>query len=82
MRSKKRQFQLLPPGLSSPGTRQICVQTAGVSIENFLQKGKPTRVPPAKVIDFLMNKLNKTQVRMCGHLSLFLCVCVSGSSYK
>eukprot|EP00967_Tisochrysis_lutea_P086918 scaffold122766_cov18-Tisochrysis_lutea.AAC.1 len=35
--------------------------TAGVSMENFLQKGKPTRVPPPQVVDYFMNKLNKTQ---------------------
>eukprot|EP00200_Dunaliella_tertiolecta_P002061 CAMPEP_0202342448 /NCGR_PEP_ID=MMETSP1126-20121109/3006_1 /ASSEMBLY_ACC=CAM_ASM_000457 /TAXON_ID=3047 /ORGANISM="Dunaliella tertiolecta, Strain CCMP1320" /LENGTH=474 /DNA_ID=CAMNT_0048933401 /DNA_START=1018 /DNA_END=2442 /DNA_ORIENTATION=+ len=34
----------------------------GVSMENFLQKGKPTRVPPPQVVDYFMNKLNKTQV--------------------
>lgn len=36
--------------------------TAGVSMENFLLKGKPARVNPLKVVDFMMNKLNKTQV--------------------
>ena len=34
----------------------------GISMENFLRKGMPSDVPPAVVLDFLHNKLNKTQV--------------------
>lgn len=35
---------------------------SGVSLENFLHKGAPTRVDPAVVLDTLHNRLNKTQV--------------------
>ena len=34
----------------------------GVSMENFLHKGEPSRFPPAVILDLLHNKLNKTQV--------------------
>ena len=34
----------------------------GTSMENFLHKGEPSRFPPGTVLDFLQNKLNKTQV--------------------
>uniref|UniRef100_A0A7S0RET0 PI3K/PI4K catalytic domain-containing protein n=1 Tax=Chlamydomonas leiostraca TaxID=1034604 RepID=A0A7S0RET0_9CHLO len=34
----------------------------GVSLENFLHKGEPVRLPPPEVLDVLHNKLNKTQV--------------------
>ena len=34
----------------------------GISLENFLQKGVPSKVPIADVMDYLHNKLNRTQV--------------------
>ena len=35
---------------------------AGVSMENVLNKGEPTHLPPAVILDLIQNKLNKTQV--------------------
>mmetsp|Transcript_5477 Transcript_5477/g.12120 ORF Transcript_5477/g.12120 Transcript_5477/m.12120 type:complete len:525 (+) Transcript_5477:133-1707(+) len=34
----------------------------GVSLENFLHKGEPSRFPPPVILDLMHNKLNKTQV--------------------
>ena len=34
----------------------------GISMENFLQKGLPSVVPRASVLDFFHNKLNKTRI--------------------
>ena len=31
-------------------------------MENVLKYGKPTRLPPADILDLIHNKLNKTQV--------------------
>lgn len=34
----------------------------GVSMENFLHRGSPSRFPPPAILDLLQNKLNRTQV--------------------